>query len=523
MKGDFILRMDNTFNKIIKLFFGFIIIYIIFTLLDFSSTITPLYQARSSSPIVFTKIFIVISYFIIGLFLIISKKELYKLKFLKKVKLNFSFKYKKLLFILFVFIHLCLVYSYVFITDWDVGAVLEQAKEFAITNRVTERMSYFSTYPNNVFITVLFSFLFKILNILKIGNSFYIFVVSLTVVLADITFILFCKLVDKIFIHRSIKVFSKTIFFFLIILSPWISIPYSDSIGLIFPVLIVLIYFEFKDNYKKYIILGVLSMIGLKIKPQIFIATIALMIFLVFFEKKSSKKIIILITSLFLTNVAVNLMMKDFNQQLSKEKNIGILHFVNMGLNRRYLGGFNEHDVKKSISIPLKRERDVYNLQSIQERIIQKDPRNLVQHLSFKTAFNYFDSSYYWGREGVFYFQKFKWNQNNVFSKITQSIFYNKGKLFYFYHFITQFLWIFVLCCIPFSIIHKSKKVLLFQIIFIGVFLFASLFEARGRYLFVNIFMMVILSGFGIEALLTNLKSNYLRQSADDVTNKSVT
>lgn len=57
-------------------------------------------------------------------------------------------------------------------------------------------------------------------------------------------------------------------------LSPWMRIPYSDSIGLIFPVLILWMYQKMdneKKKYLKYIMIAVVSFLGYKIKPTVII------------------------------------------------------------------------------------------------------------------------------------------------------------------------------------------------------------------------------------------------------------
>ena len=64
-------------------------------------------------------------------------------------------------------------------------------------------------------------------------------------------------------------------------LSPWVSIPYSDSTALVFPIAILYLYTRQKQQkgWKKACLwgaIGLLTMLGYHIKPQVAIATIAI-------------------------------------------------------------------------------------------------------------------------------------------------------------------------------------------------------------------------------------------------------
>ena len=63
------------------------------------------------------------------------------------------------------------------------------------------------------------------------------------------TGVLLAKIISKLFHNRVLTMVGYSIYFFLIGLSPWVSIPYSDSIALVFPILIMYIYVN-REKFK---------------------------------------------------------------------------------------------------------------------------------------------------------------------------------------------------------------------------------------------------------------------------------
>ena len=89
----------------------------------------------------------------------------------------------------------------------------------------------------------------------------------------------------------------------------------------------------------------------------------------------------------------------------------------------------------------------------------------------------------------------------NDWTQFLRSIYW-EGSLVGAYNTICQFLWIFVIVCIPGVCFVKTdtrKKYNILTIVFLGIFMYQMLFEARSRYLFVFLPVLITIAACGIE------------------------
>lgn len=173
------------------------------------------------------------------------------------------------------------VYNYYFYTDWDVAHIMKFSDLCAHNQDINGYTWYFSIYPNNLFLAWIFSSIRSLAHNIGLHEHEYFIILLFQCFLNTITgYILFC-IIDRSIKDIRFSIFGYIIYTLLIGISPWISIPYSDSAALIFPSLIIYMYIckEEKVNATHiWLLMGICSAVGYKIKPQTFIVFIVVVL-----------------------------------------------------------------------------------------------------------------------------------------------------------------------------------------------------------------------------------------------------
>ena len=283
---------------------------------------------------------------------IVKKNSIYKF-FISNRKIKLIF-----ISVILFLVQVIIIYTYYFRTGWDVEAIINKAYSLGLGEEDKYFFtSYFSYYPNNIFITIVFSKILWFVNMVGVGKYSYfslLIIQSLINILTGgLIFIVVARVTKKVYLAWS----GYSLYIILIWLSPWTSIPYSDSMGLVYPILIYYLYISL-DNKRfelmKLIFIGVFSVCGYFIKPQTFIITIAIIIINCFYIKKIYiktliRKSVIIAISMFVCFLGIKEINSDERLSLDKELEISYYHFINMGLNDVTDGGYLDDDATISM------------------------------------------------------------------------------------------------------------------------------------------------------------------------------
>lgn len=445
--------------------------------------------------------------------------------FIKHKTKLFNFKCHSNKFILFLTLILFILEVYIanniyFKTGWDAGFINNIAQAIAEKNNdvVINSSYYFSHYPNNIIITLLFSLIIHIhtmIGFIQPGDGYF----------GIIIFQCFLFALTGLLIYRIIAAYTRSnkyaylgwIFYVVLLgLSAWYVIPYSDGTGLIFPVLILYIYQKL-DNQKltivKWGLIMLLSYWGYRIKPQVIIILIAIIIveLIKFFSysidlKIIKKKIIVLLTCVFVGVFSIKTNESLVHKSgfiLNKEDNIGMIHFAKMGLNNKTNGVFNQDDVDYSMSIPTEKERNRRNIEIIKKRLNNYGISGIAKHMVKKTLVNFNDGTFAWGAEGHFY-NEIKTNVNTTVAPRLKKIYYNGGKYYKYLSTLEQMFWIVSLILLLGIWFSKSNDNVLFVILLslIGITIFELIFEARARYFIVYVPLFITCAMIGLREIM---------------------
>lgn len=426
-----------------------------------------------------------------------------------------SLKYIILLCTLLITIlQIIATHKYYFYTDWDVRNVTNAAMEHAQGMPMERWSKYFSKYPNNLLTVFIFSWVIRSFSIFT-QEACYFSMIVFQCILYGITGLLTYSVAERIS-NKRLALLSWIIYFFLVWISPWVTIPYSDSLGLIVPALIFTIYTWNMPSGKivdlRCFLLGLLTIISYKIKPQTVILMIAIVIVSIVRWigvdcrnriLEPIKKLANYALGVIIAIVVVEMAISSIGIPIDKEKEIGITSYVMMGLNTESKGVFNEEDRNKSINIATLAERKSTEIQIIKDRIEAMGTIGLLKQAIYKTLTNYNDGTFTWGKEGAFY-NDVPESDNSILSQVLRDLYYNRNYMGANHSAWINFahsIWLSTLFLAFFAIGKREHFSAVLMLSIIGLTCFEILFEARARYFFTYAPIYILLAIQGISVL----------------------
>ena len=511
--------MPKYSNTVLRVVFG-TLLFAILVLLLFADNIEYYYKPEFmlSNPV------------IMGILLIIFAMVYLAYRFYKHNGSFFTFKkYDKLIIALTVVLFVGQVYVFsniYFYTGWDVLHVRELAIAIVDGNKETmaSQTEYFSTYPNNLFITFITAFIHKVNGAIGVFDKNY--VVMIGVIINCILNSLTCYLVYKtaaLYIEKKYALFSYFVAVFSLGISPWTIIFYSDAVGLFIPILTFYLYNKPIAQKNKRIAVRIssfcLGTVGYFIKPQCVIVLIAILIiealklFNGFKIKKLLKPAVLILTcAICFTTMSFSLdsICKKVDFELDKNKAFSMPHFFMMGLSETRSGGYELEDVVFSKSFDSSSERNSANIKESVKRIKKFGFSGYVKHLGKKLLTTFNDGTFSWGKEGRFYY-KVPENVNSKVAPFLKSIYYSDGSKHEWFCLIQQAVWLAILslsfiACFLKDNNHKNTEINILFLAIIGFILFEILFEVRARYVYIMVPIFCVLSAIGFKNLCESSK-----------------
>lgn len=403
-------------------------------------------------------------------------------------------------------------YAY-FITGWDVRGIVETAYALA-GGEADMHIGYLSQYPNNISLVLVFAVLIRVLRLL-LGNPgldrcIYV-LIAFQCVLSTCTGLLLRRAAEKALGSRQLSWCAALIYAGFIGLSPWLMIPYSDSVALIFPTAILALYAWRNDaRLGKWVWpgIGVLSGVGYMIKPQVPITAIAIAIVETarcVLERKPAAWLrrtgLMAAILALLAGPGMQGMIKAAPIEIRPGRSMNMLHYVMMGLNQETNGSYLYDDVVLTYHAE---DKHAQQMPVIRARLADMGAQGLAEHLKKKTLTNYADGTFAWSCEGEFYL---KWieDKDAHISPFLKSIVYTGGSRYPIYQTAAQCVWLALLAgCVLFALRQMigradgTDEAAVMMLCIIGITLFQTVFEARARYLYIYAPFFVLLGAGGI-------------------------
>lgn len=420
--------------------------------------------------------------------------------------------------ILFFFIQLYLVYNYFFETDWDVQILLDTARSIAAGGNGHHNSWYYSNYPNNLLLTWFFTLILFITRPLHLGVYDFFAIIVVQSAFCVLTAWMLYQLCIKMWHRRDLVYFCCCIYLLLIGLSPWVSIPYSDSWALLFPVLLLHLRFcvDWRGKVvRKWFSIAFVAWLGFKIKPQVLFIFISILLMDIVFYCASRKKedyekplivkwLAALFCGLFVSASVMFLLEKSLPVHCDHNQTIGMTHYLMMGMNQNSMGDYNDEDVQFSRSFETKSARSAANLKETVRRVREMGVGGFSELMCEKMLVTYYDGTFFWGKEGWFYKTVFP-ERNRHLSPFLRNLYYNRlihGEYYPWWCSFATAVWLGVLVLAFFSLFGKWNRMLkITALSIILLTVYELFFEARARYLYAYIPMYILMAVQGAETL----------------------
>lgn len=418
-------------------------------------------------------------------------------------------------------VQIVMIYHYYFYTDWDVETIVESAMAMVTGEDISRHSNYFSMYPNNLVLVTLQSWVFRAAALFGFWDRAYFLLLVFQCVLCWATGLLLCRIVRTLTGSYGLTAAAYLLYQLLVGLNPWISIPYSDAVALLFPTAVISLALSSPRRPAiralRGFLVAFLSLLGFRIKPQVLLVFMAILLLCAVRVlsggirrlpvARMAREAAFMGTGAVCAVLLANAMAASVPVPIQPEKEMGIPHFLMMGMNPESFGGYSQPDVSLSWRCETKAERARVNLQVLSERLREMGPAGLAGQVLRKTLTNYNDGTFCWAGEGVFYRELLP-EKDAMLSPLLRSIYYSQansreGSLYPVYANMAQALWMSVLAlCAAATLGRRDERAALLMMTLLALTLFETLFEARARYLFCFVPLYIALAACGMQSLM---------------------
>ena len=404
-----------------------------------------------------------------------------------------------------------------YLSGWDAGIVMNNAYTIAVDhNPLYVDSGYFSTCPNNLLLTFLFSGIMGIFRFFA-GDAGYDRCVLVLVVVQCLLNVLTGTLVAGLARRLSggrAEALAALGYVGLMAFSPWIFVPYTDGYSLIIPTAIVSLAVRGKDGEKRpWILIGILGALGYLIKPQSMIPMIAVLLLEAasLFRSQQRRRALMKVALVLASFCLLMFPLQEATLStkmiaVDREQNLGAGHYFMIGQNEQNAGMYSFEDLMYSRSFPTVRERTQAQISTSLERIRGMGFPGYLHHLARKLEFNYGDGTFGWGIIGSDFFHEEIEPKDRVLTPLLRSLTRLDGK-----HFKICFTWMYALwltmlvMSVPGMLLRlsggKQYGQALIGLSLFGAGLFNLLFESCPRYTLTAVPLYILGAALGAASL----------------------
>lgn len=376
---------------------------------------------------------------------------------------------------------------------WDANSVYKAAIAPIIGEQLPD--NYFATYPNNIFLFLIFKVFYKVIFAIT-GSTDIIYIVLLNAVVTFIAIIFIYLTAVKLW-GPHMGLFTGIVCLFFAPFYVHVAYYYTDTFSLpfiIIPIYLYLCALNSKKAVSKYILFisaGIILTLGFKLKATIAIVLVAMFIHLFLSQKilTALKYTGVMAASCIIIFFSYNAVVNQLNIVSEEEayaQQMPYTHWLMMGLKGEGAwledyGGFNAQDVEYTLSFPNIDEKTDATIREIKKRVSEYGLTGLLQHWTNKAVHNTWgDGTYFIFREGR--------TQPETDSKLWDFVL-TTGKYYDIFYYYCQGFHLAVLTLLMISLLIGIKKgivngTLLFKLAIYGLFLFLLIWETRSRYVY---------------------------------------
>lgn len=355
---------------------------------------------------------------------------------------------------------------------------------------------YYSVYPNNRFLLII---LYGLQKIIPISNQILFSLLSTI-----------CISVMSLFTYKTVnKVLDLNkglLSLFICVLSPifylYVSYYYTDVLMLPFASILIYLIVKTKDekNLKSNVLygllIGIIAIIGYKIRAVAIFILVAYFVYLIFTKKILIvlKKFAPIIIGAILTITCIDTIENKFFTNVNVDKEFPMTHWIMMGVNEKSYGYYSQDDYNLSSSASNVSERTDLNIKEIKNRLSDLGPFGTVKLLVVKLVS-------VWGK-GDYSYQKYL-ELVNDFNPSYSYLLEDKNIVI---NYLLQFSKIVVMFMAIISLIniYKSGKKSIIAISLFGAVFFYLVWEVCPRYGLSFLPWLILIGTCSYDTLNTN-------------------
>lgn len=355
---------------------------------------------------------------------------------------------------------------------------------------------YYSVYPNNRFLLII---LYGLQKIIPISNQILFSLLSTI-----------CISVMSLFTYKTVnKVLNLNkglLSLFICVLSPifylYVSYYYTDVLMLPFASILIYLIVKTKDekNLKSNVLygllIGIIAIIGYKIRAVAIFILVAYFVYLIFTKKILIvlKKFAPIIIGAILTITCIGTIENKFFTNVNVDKEFPMTHWIMMGVNEKSYGYYSQDDYNLSSSASNVSERTDLNIKEIKNRLSDLGPFGTVKLLVVKLVS-------VWGK-GDYSYQKYL-ELVNDFNPSYSYLLEDKNIVI---NYLLQFSKIVVMFMAIISLIniYKSGKKSIIAISLFGAVFFYLVWEVCPRYGLSFLPWLILIGTCSYDTLNTN-------------------
>ena len=408
-----------------------------------------------------------------------------------------------------------------FIAGWDLVSILKSAYAIAGGDELIDNY-YLSMYPNNALLTLVFGLLMRAFRAVTGGARLDRCVFMLILVqcaLNAAACYLTARVAQKGFSSDRAGLAAFIGYAAFTGISPWMIVPYSDSMALIVPVGILRLYQLGAEEKRRWVwpCIGLLTFAGWSLKPQAVIVTIAVLLqegARSVSERRLrgylAKAVCVIAVAAVGIGPATDAILEASPIELREGRSVGALHYVMMGLNPESNGVYRDEDMILTASAPDPASRRAAQWEKIGERVSAMDAGDWAGHLAKKALSNFADAPVIWSAGGVTCWQAIE-DKDSVISPFLKGLLgVENGTMFSPLFTYFECVWLALLllalagCLAACRLIGAGREADWLFVAMLAVFgfmLFQMIFEAGNRYFMIYTPFVVLLAVSGLRAM----------------------
>ncbi|CEA08040.1 hypothetical protein BN1051_01376 [Arthrobacter saudimassiliensis] len=400
---------------------------------------------------------------------------------------------------------------------WDAGFILDSAQRLATGSVDVLTEPYFPSFPNNILTTLLLAGWFKLVMLCGVSDLLLAGVVLNCLALS--LGALLTYLVASRAANETVAVMTLPFSFAFLVLSPWIMVPYSDTLGLVFPILLVYLWLLQRQLRSPvgavcvWAAIGLTSFVGYSIKPTVIFVPVAAVGAVLLMRKRPPRTWLralaaaavaggaFLGSSYAYTTAVDSSDLFAFDLADNKDA-FPPTHYLKLGAQTQegpyntWYGAYNDADLHET-SATAPEDRFEQGLDAYADRVQAMGLPGYVTFLSEKLTWIVGDGSFFLWGEGLA--KDWPFVAEDDFSRYIQSYYgfeqEHYGLLVGFW----QAAWLVLLVLLAAPLFLRSPRLyatplIVMRVALLGLLVFLLLFEGRSRYLYLYLPLIIVLA-----------------------------